>query len=352
MMTLKLLMGPDQTIPASISWYLADIGEAKGKQGLFVKQSPQRLKALKEHALIESAVSSNRIEGVEVDRKRIGTIIFGKQILHDRSEEGVRGYREALNQIHERYSQLSITEKTIRDLHRLTRNYVWDGGKYKEKNSDIIERYADGTSSIRFKTVPADKTPIFMKNLVELWPECIQGQMIHPVIATAAFNLDFLCVHPFRDGNGRVSRLLLLLQCYHAGLDVGRYISLERIIEENKERYYETVAMSSKGWHEGKHDPWPYIGFICYIIKAAYKEFEERLGNLKSPRGEKTSMVVNAIEKLQGQFSVGSIASQFPGISIDMIRRIFKDLQAEGKVECLGRGRNATWRRTGKKSGK
>jgi Fic family protein len=348
MMTLKQLSKGLDSVPTTISWYLADIGEAKGKQALFAKQSPQRLKALREHALIESAVSSNRIEGVEIDRKRIGTIIFGKQPPRDRSEEEVRGYQEALNLIHEEKSRLSITEKTIRDLHRLTRNDAWDGGKYKEKNSDIVEKHADGRSSIRFRTIPADNAPAFMKELIEMWRDCAKEKWVHPIIAAAAFNLDFLCIHPFRDGNGRVSRLLLLLQCYHAGLDVGRYISLERVIEENKERYYETLAASSKSWHEGNHDPWPYIGFVCYIIKSAYKEFEERLGNLKGPRGEKTTMIMQAIEKSQGQFSVGDVAARLPGISIDMIRKIFKDLQANGDVECLGRGRNAMWHRTRK----
>lgn len=346
MKTLKQFISGLETIPATTSWYLADISESKGKQELYTKQSPQRLKSLKEHALIESAVSSNRIEGVEVAQKRIGAIIFGKALLHDRSEEEVRGYREALNLIHSQGSKLPVTEETCKKLYLLTRGEIWDVGKYKEKDSDIIEKRMDGTSSVRFKTVPAKKTDLFMEGLINSWSECIHETKAHQIVALAAFNLDFLCIHPFRDGNGRVSRLLMLLQCYHAGIEVGRYISLERLIEQNKERYYETLKLSSEGWHEGKHNPWHYINFVCFIIKSAYKEFEERLGQMPQPRGEKTEIVKRAVAGFSGDFSVADLQKKLPGVSVDMIRRILKDMQAEGAVECLSRGRSAKWRKS------
>ncbi len=334
-------------VPVTTSWYLTEISEAKGRQDLYAKQSPQRLKALKEHALIESAVSSNRIEGVEVDQKRIGTIIFGKSLLHDRSEEEVRGYREALNLIHERGAELPITEDTCRKLHGLVRGDMWDAGKYKEKDSDIIEKRLDGTSNIRFRTVPAVKTGAFMKGLMDAWRECISEAKVPPLIAMAAFGLDFLCIHPFRDGNGRVARLLILLQCYHLGIEVGRYISLERLIEQNKERYYETLKLSSERWHEGRHDPWHYINFVCFILRSAYREFEERLGDMPQPRGEKTSLVREAIGGFTGNFSVADIQQKCPGVGVDMIRKVLKELRAQRVIECLERGRNARWHRTG-----
>jgi Fic family protein len=171
------------------------------------------------------------------------------------------------------------------------------------------------------------------------------NRKVHPLILLAAFSLDFLCIHPFRDGNGRASRLLMLLQCYHLGFEVGRYISLERLIEQNKERYYETLQQSSQGWHEGKHDAWPYIGYLLYILKTASREFESRLGSIKSPRGEKTGLVIHAIDGALAAFSVSDIQKQCPGVSIDMIRRILKTLRAKGQVECLGRGQNAQWRK-------
>ncbi len=347
MITLKQFSSGLDTIPVTTSWYLADISEAKGRQTLYTRQSPQRLKSLKEHALVESAVSSNRIEGIEVDKKRIGTIIFGKALLHDRSEEEVRGYREALNLIHSKGGELPFTENSIRELHHLSRNEIWDAGKYKEKDSDIIEKRQDGTSSIRFRTVTASQSSFCMKGLINAWNECITETKIHPLIALAAFNLDFLCIHPFRDGNGRVSRLLILLQCYHVGIEVGRYISIERLIEQNKERYYETLKLSSEGWHEGKHDPWHYINFVCFILKSAYKEFEERLDKFPQPRGEKKTIINNAVSGFSHDFSVADISQKCPGVGIDMIRRVLKELQAQGVIACLGRGRNAKWTRTG-----
>lgn len=345
MMTLKKFIAGLDTIPITTSWYLTDISESKGKQDLFISQSPQRLKSLKEHALIESAVSSNRIEGIEVDNKRIGTIIFGKSLLHDRSEEEVRGYREALNIIHEKGLETQLTEDAIKEIHRLTRGETWDAGKFKEKDSDIIEKHPDGTSSIRFRTVPAGETSSCVTKLINSWHECLRETKIPPVIALAAFNLDFLCIHPFRDGNGRVSRLLMLLMCYHLGIEVGRYISLERLIEQNKERYYETLKLSSEGWHDGKHDPWHYINFVCFVLKSAYKELEERLNRMPRPRGEKTALVHDAISSFPGSFSVAEIQLKCPGVGIDMIRRVLKDMQAKVVVECMGRGRNAKWRK-------
>jgi Fic family protein len=346
MMTLRLFSGNSESIPTSTAWYLADIAESKGKQDLFTRQSPQRLKVLREHALVESAVSSNRIEGVEIDRSRIATVVFGKPLLRDRDEEEIRGYRQALTLIHEQGVNISLAEETVLKLHRLTRGDIWDAGKYKEKDSDIIEKFPDGRSRVRFKTVPAADTPTCMKELMERNDDAIREHRIPPIVLLAAFNLDFLCIHPFRDGNGRVSRLLLLLQSYHLGLDVGRYISLERLIEQNKERYYETLEQSSEGWHEGKHDPWPYINYILSIIKAAYREFEQRLGQLQSPKGEKTNIVLQGIDRSPGSFSVAELQNRCPNVSVDMIRRVLKNLRTKNQVECLGRGQNARWQKT------
>jgi len=345
MNTLRKFYGGLASVPATTAWYLADLGEARGKQELFVRQTPQKLRALREHALIESAISSNRIEGIEIDRRRVGTIIFGKPLLRDRNEEEVSGYRDALKMIHERASDLTVSVETILDLHRLCRSGAWDAGKYKEKEGDIIEKYPDGRVRIRFKTVPPKQTPPFMEELLTLYHRCLDERAVHPLVAVAAFNLDMLCIHPFRDGNGRVSRLLLLLQSYHLGYEVGRYISLERLIEDNKERYYETLEQSSAGWHEGKHDAWPYINFLLFIVKSAYREFEDRLGKTKSPRGAKTQMIESAIGRFRGSFTLTQLEDACPGVSRDMIRKTLRDLQRQGGVECLGRGPGAAWRK-------
>ncbi len=345
MMTLRQFIKVPDTIQLATTWYLTDISEAKGKQELFTKQSPQRLKTLREHALIESVVSSNRIEGVEIDKKRIGTVLFGKSFLRDRNEEEIHGYRKALGLIHEKGLKMPLNEKIILQLHKLCRGKIWDAGKCKKKDGDIIEKFPDGKSRIRFKTVSAVNTPKYLKELFRLCNECLKENRLHPLILMAAFNLDFLCIHPFRDGNGRVSRLLLLLQCYHLGYEVGRYISLERLIEQNKERYYETLKQSSEGWHEGKHDPWPYINYCLYILKTAYMEFEERLGRIQSVRGEKRNLIINVIENADSVFRVADIQKQCPGVSIDMIRRTLKELKAKKEIKCLNRGQNAQWAR-------
>ncbi len=346
--TLRVFSSGLDVVPAITSWYLSELGESRGKQELFTKQAPQRLKVLREHALIESAVSSNRIEGVTVDQQRIHTVVFGMAHLRDRDEEEVRGYRDALKLIHEQGGKLPVSEDTVRKLHALARGETGDAGHYKAKDGDIIEKYPDGRTRVRFKTVSASLTSSYMAQLVSLWSDSLQERWVHPLIALAAFNLDFLCIHPFRDGNGRVSRLLMLLQLYHLGYEVGRYISVERIIEQSKDRYYETLEQSSHGWHQGKHDPWPYINYVLFTLRTAYREFEERVGQVRSPRGAKTELISNVIDKTVTTFRVADIQKQCPGVSVDMIRKVLKTLQAEGKVQCLGRGQNARWQRTEK----
>lgn len=335
------------SIPAATSWYLADLGEARGRQALVTAQSPHTLKVLREHALIESAVSSNRIEGVTVQQKRVGTVVFGRAHLKDRNEEEVRAYRTALDWIHREGARIAVSEKTILTLHRMSRGEMWDAGRYKSKNVDIIEKLPGGRERVRFKTVDAAKTPAAMKALVECWQETLKAKTVHPLIALAAFNLDFLCIHPFRDGNGRVSRLLLLLQCYALGYEVGRYVSLERLIEQHKTRYYETLERSSQRWHDGRHDPWPYINYLLFILKAAYREMEGRVGQLKRPRGTKTELVESAIASFERAFTVSELERACPGVSREMIRRVLRSLKKSGKVECLGRGPGALWKKRG-----
>jgi Fic family protein len=348
MITLRQFAKSPPSIPAATSWYLAEVAQALGKQELFTKQSPQKLKVLREHALIESAVSSNRIEGVEVDQGRVGTIVFGKSLLRDRDEEEVRGYREALDLIHTKAATLPITERTIRTLHRLSRGGVGDAGAYKRSENDIIEVAADGRRTVRFRTVRAGETKAFMRELIERWRDVLTQRSAQPLIALGAFNLDFLCIHPFRDGNGRVSRLLFLLTCYHAGIDVGRYISLERLIEQNKERYYETLKLSSSGWHQGQHNPWHYINFLLYTLMDANKEFERRVGETASPRGSKTALILTAIDRRQGRFQAADLQGDCPGVSLDLIRRVLKEKRKSGQLACQVRGPKSLWHKTDK----
>jgi fido (protein-threonine AMPylation protein) len=344
MKTLEMIRDGRLQVPMSVSWYLSEIGRAQGVQDLFTRQSPQRLRVLREHAIAQSAISSNRIEGVEIDQSRVGTVIFGHPALRDRDEIEVAGYRDALNLVHGKGRDLPVTEETILQLHRLTRGDIWDAGKYKDKSVDIIEKFPDGSQRVRFRSVSPEKTPEFTRALVALWQEQSRGRGISPLVLLAALNLDFLCIHPFRDGNGRASRLLLLLTAYHCGLEVGRYISLERLIEDNKERYYETLKQSSQGWHEGRHDPWPYVGYLLFIIKQAYDEFAQRAGEVLAPKGEKADLVLSAIRQLAGEFRLVDIEKACPGVGRDWIQTLLTEMKAKGEVTCCGKGPAARWR--------
>ena len=345
MMTLRLLAARPATIPTAAAWSLADIAEARGKQELFTRQSPQTLRVLREHAMIESAVSSTRIEGVTIDQRRARDVVLGQSKLIDRNEEEVRGYRDALKLIHEHGSDLPIAETTITHLHRLVKPGTGDAGEFKQVETDIVERTPSGRPRVRFRTTSAADTPAAMDELVSLFGRCLAERWVPPLAAVAAFNLDFLCIHPFRDGNGRVSRLLLLLQTYALGFEVGRFISLERLIETHKDRYYETLAEGSAGWHRGRHDPWPLINYLLFIVLAAYRELEARLGDTASPRGAKTEQVAASVAARGGEFSLVDLERACPGVSRDMIRKLLRRFQAEGAVECIGRGPGARWRK-------
>ena len=334
----------DFALPMSTVWLLNDIAEAKGKQELYTRQSPQILKALRDTAIIQSSESSNRIEGVTVDRDRLKPLVLGNARPRDRSEEEVMGYRRALNEVHAKAARISISADTLKHLHGLCQQGSGDAGHFKRLDNDIIQLIPGEAPKIRFKCVPAKQTAAAVDELCLLYRHAIDQESVSPLIASAALVLDFTCIHPFRDGNGRVSRLLTLLALYQQGHEVGRYISLERLTEESKEDYYETLQRSSQRWHEGKHDLVPWLNFYLAIIRRACTEFEQRVGQIKSPRGAKSALVLDAIRRQPGEFSIGDLQKECPGVSLDMIRHLLKKLRGK-EVECLGRGHQARWRR-------
>jgi Fic family protein len=333
-------------LPLSSVWLLNSIAEYKGKQELYAKQSPQVLKSLIEMALIESAESSNRIEGVTVEKARLKPLIIGRSKPRDRSEEEVAGYRKALDLIHTKHKSLRITPEIIKELHRLCRGEAWDAGKWKEKDNDIIRKYPDGRVEVIFKPVSAKETPGMIKQLCLAYENSVSQLKYPDLYAIACLALDFLSIHPFRDGNGRVSRLLTLLALYQHGYHVGKFISIERITEQSKETYYESLNKSSQRWHEARHDIFPWFNYFLGTIFGACKEFEERAANVKPARGAKTGIVIKAIEKQVGEFSISDIERECPAVSHDMIRIVFRQLQKEKKICCLGKGKSAKWRKT------
>jgi len=332
-------------LPVGAVWLMNSIAEYKGKQEFYAKQSPQILKTLLEAALIESAESSNRIEGVTVDHARLKPLVIGRSKPRDRSEEEVAGYRKALDLIHKKYKSLRITPETVKELHRLCHGESWDAGKLKGKDNDIIRKHADGRVEVIFKPVSAAKTPEMMKQVCLAYEHSVSQLKYPDLYAVACLVLDFLSIHPFRDGNGRVSRLVTLLALYQHGFMVGKYISLERIVEQSRETYYETLNKSSQKWHDARHDVMPWFNYFLGTILAAYKEFEERAGNIKPIRGAKTALLMKAIDGQQGEFSISDIERACPSVSRVMIKKVFLQLQKDKKVKCLGKGQSAKWKR-------
>lgn len=342
MNTLSKLVASNAGIPIATTWLLEELAEFRGKQELFANQSPDRLIHLRESAIVESSLSSNRMEHVEVDTSRIGTILFGSKMPRDRNEEEVRGYRKALSLIHGHRGKIAVDTKLVLQFHKLVRGEIWDAGTFKSDNAPIVERSPDGRQRIRFLPPEPEHVEEMLKNTIQLTSQSIADRALPSLVAIAACNLDFLCIHPFRDGNGRVSRLMLVQQLYNAGYSVERYVSIERAIEDEKERYYETLEICSKGWHESANVPWDYINFVLHTILRAYKEFERRWEDANESKGAKTARVLRAIEDAPTLFTLVQIERSCPGISRELIRKVLRELPS---VEAIGRGPGAKWQK-------
>lgn len=322
---------------------LRALGEYKGKQDLFDSRAPEALASLRSLAMVESTISSNRLEGIVVGGGRARDIVFKSAKPKGRPEQEVAGYRDALTLVHESAKDLPFTTDVIKRLHAVICKYTPEGGgDWKKEDNVILERRPNGTTRVRFKPVPAALTSDAMEKLVEKHKRAIDDGW-DPLVVIPLTIFDFLCVHPFKDGNGRVARLLTLLLLYYAGYNVGRYISLERIIEESKESYYETLEKSSQGWHEGKHDVLPWLTYLWGTLLRAYKEFEERVGTVTTGRGAKTEQIELTVKRKVGPFAISDIENDCPGISRDLIRHVLRKLRDEGKIRSTGIGRGAKW---------
>ena len=329
---------------------LMKLSEYKGKHELYVKQTPQILEILKGAARIESVEASNRIEGVIAAPKRLQEIVRKGSTPTNRSEREIAGYRDVLETIHLSYDSIPVTPNYILQLHRDLYSFSPEGigGEWKRTDNEIAETLSDGTRHIRFRPTPAWQTPNAMRELCDRYRHLTESGEVDPLILIPAFVLDFLCIHPFSDGNGRMSRLLTLLLLYQSGHMVGRYISLERIIEKQKEGYYETLGIASQGWHEGIHSivRWREY-FLGVVLLSAYKEFEERVGTVNTgTRGAKAGQVQNAIKRLPHRFRFEDVQRAAPGVSDALLRKIMGDLKKEGQL-LSGRGPSAYWEKTG-----
>lgn len=335
-----------QAIPLEFAGTLRVLGEYRGKQELFARQTPQILETLKQVAIIQSTESSNRIEGVVVASDRLKILLEKKTVPKNRPEAEVVGYRDVLATIHTSFNRFQITPATILKIHRdLFRQTGLPSGEWKKRDNTIEERLSDGRWITRFMPVSARETPHYIEELCARFERLWDERRIDTLLLIHAFVLDFLCIHPFMDGNGRVSRLLTVLLLHKAGYDVGRYISLERLIEQSKETYYEVLQEASAGWHEGRHRILPWWQYSLGGLIAAYKEFEARVGTVRFVRGAKTASVQEAVNNMTDLFSVGELARACPNVSRPMIRVILEALRDKGKLEVVGTGRGAVWRK-------
>jgi Fic family protein len=337
------------SVPLNVSWLLGTVMEWKGRQELYERQKPEVLRTLRELALVESTESSNRIEGVTVERARLRPLVLGRARPRDRSEEEIVGYRSALNWVHTHHPKARIEPATFQRLHALAQAGGGDAGQWKRQDNEIIEVDAQGRRWVRFRPVAAVDTPKAVDDLCLAYRHTRDQELLPPLLAVANLVLDFLCIHPFRDGNGRVSRLLTLLALYSHGYTVGRYISLERLVEESKESYYEALARSSEGWHGGRHDLAPWWAYFLTVVRTAYREFEQRISQLSTRRGAKTEAVEAAIAELSEQFSISDVERLCPSVSRDMVRTVLNSLRRQKRLTVEKRGRYAIWRKLGNK---
>jgi Fic family protein len=335
-------------VPLDVAATMRAIGEGKGRQALYRERAPDALENLRQVAIIESTESSNRLEGVTVPHAALVRLVRenADPAAGDRPEGEIAGYRNVLNLIHERHAHMQPSPNLLLQLHRdLFRFAGGSGGQWKNVDNSITERRPDGSVFVRFQPTLAWRTPEAINLLHGAFAEAEAQGVADPLILIGLYILDFLCIHPFADGNGRMARLLTVLLLYCYDYEVGRYVSLERLIEETKDRYYDTLYRSSQGWHESVHDPMPWVAYFLGVVKAAYDEFARGVGDISGGRGAKTRLVRQAIDRMIGDFSVSELHQRCPSAGLDMVRHVLRAERDAGRLEVSGYGRGARWRR-------
>lgn len=336
----KLKILPD------VSWLIGSCMEARGKEAFLFSKKPEMLDTLTELAIIQSTESSNRIEGVWTDSKRLPLLLKGEIKPISRPEQEILGYKKALEWIHTDFDNISIDTKTILKLHKICQQgeMATDAGEFKKKNNQIIEITKNGERKIRFTPVEAKETSKFVEQLCLAYNDLINKKEIPELLIISSFVFDFLCIHPFRDGNGRVSRLLTLLLLYQNNYRVGKFISIERIIEDTKNEYYRNLKESSAKWHEGKHNLWPWHRYFLSTLKDAYREFNIRLEDIKDTSKNKTDLIRQTILNELGEFTLTRISHKLQNVSEAMIKKVLAELKDKGLVKLKGKGRGAKWK--------
>ncbi len=335
-------------LPGSMAVALGQIDRMEGASGASRKSHPQALRTLTEIARIQSVESSNAIENITAPAPRIKELVVHDAKPAGRDEQEIAGYRAVLDTIDADAAHIPFTPSVVEQLHRDLYQFTnVPAGHWKTVENSIMEVAPDGTRAVRFQTLPALATPAAMAELHERFAAALESNEHHPLPLIGCYIFDFLAIHPFTDGNGRISRLLTLLALYQAGYDVGRYVSLERLIDETRETYYEALRAAGHGWHEGRHDIAPWLRYFVGILTAAYRELSAS-AEAVSARGSKHEAIRRFIElSLTSEFTVADVRRAVPATSGSYISKTLARLRDEGLIEPLGAGRGARWRRVG-----
>ncbi|MCE5272230.1 Fic family protein [bacterium] len=331
-------------LPHRFAGLIRRIGEFRGKQDLYNQQAPDILENLRRVAVIQSTESSNRLEGITADYQRIKALVEQKATPANRPESEIAGYRDVLNTIHSSWNGIPFSVNTLLQFHRNLMQYAGkEGGRWKSSQNEISEFLPDGSKKIRFVPVEPWQTDDFMRRLHENFGQRLKEDTLDPLVLIPLYVLDFLCIHPFLDGNGRMARLLSVLLLYQAGYEVCRYVSLETVVEKTKDSYYDTLYRSSQGWHNSEHDALSWVEYFLSIVLAAYAEYERRVGTLVSGRGSKLQMIRDAIDHFSGEFSISELEEACPMVGRDWIRATLRRLKREGRLGNSGHGPAARW---------
>lgn len=326
---------------------VAAIYKEAGKQEMYLKQRPEELEKLVEIAKIQSTEASNAIEGIVTTNTRIRQIVEEKTTPRNRDEQEIAGYRDVLGIIHESFDTIPITQNYILQLHKILYSHINNPvvGRTKTVQNYISATYPDGHTETLFTPLAPYETPEALDRLCEEYNRVIGNLELEPLIAIPVFIHDFLCIHPFNDGNGRMSRLLTTLLLYRSGFYVGKYISLEAKIAKNKDLYYDALSASQDGWHEGKDDPVPFIKYLLGTILAAYRDFEDRFALVETKKSALETVRLATKNKI-GRFTKQDIRELCPVLSVSSVEGALRKLVASGKLKREGSGKNTCYYRT------
>jgi Fic family protein len=333
-------------VPASVAVTLGRIDNLQGRLGALRERGPETLSTLRGIARIQSVESSNAIENITAPSDRIRELVTRHAQPENRPEEELAGYRAVLDTINAEARHIpfkpSVVEQLHRDLYQFTNT---PAGRWKQVENSIQEIKPDGAKVVRFRTVSAIETPAAMEELHERFAIARESGAYHPLLLVGCYVFDFLAIHPFRDGNGRISRLLTLLALYQAGYEIGRFVSLERLIDQTRDTYYDALQAAGHGWHEDAHDIGPWLRYFLGILTAAHNELATEITPV-SGRGAKREAIVQFIHgSITGELTVAEVRRAVPAASDSYIDKTLAKLRDEGMIESIGRGRNARWRR-------